>query len=113
MRVRLPNKLGEQHWVEMHAQALQGPDGGADGFITKFRGVDERVRIESELEQRARFDDLTGAAEAGRGDQPPDARSVESASRRGDWGVLFIDIDEFKGVNDRRGHATGDDVCER
>lgn len=68
----------------------------------------ERFALQSELAHAARYDELTGL---------PNRRlfqdRIQSAfarCRRGHTGgaLLFIDLDDFKGVNDRHGHAVGD-----
>ncbi|MDF0544817.1 GGDEF domain-containing protein [Sphingobium sp. H39-3-25] len=66
--------------------------------------------LDQELFQLAKQDPLTGVAnrrvmwDAGR-------RAV-AAAERGNWttGILMMDVDHFKSVNDRFGHCVGDDV---
>ncbi|GAA4012961.1 bifunctional diguanylate cyclase/phosphodiesterase [Actimicrobium antarcticum] len=73
-----------------------------------MRDSTERIRTEREIHQLAFFDALT---------ELPNRRLLldrlslllASAQRSGEiGGVLFIDLDHFKNVNDARGHATGD-----
>ena len=70
----------------------------------------ERNRRESRLERLARRDPLTGLPHRGAIDEEIGA-SIEHAKRTGrDGAVLFCDVDGFKHVNDRNGHAAGDEV---
>ncbi|RDS84098.1 bifunctional diguanylate cyclase/phosphodiesterase [Dyella psychrodurans] len=69
-----------------------------------------RLEMESQLQQLAWFDSLTGLPnriqlqrEAGR----ILAHAKQNAS---DFATLFIDLDRFKRVNDTQGHAVGDEV---
>ena len=66
---------------------------------------------EQALERRARFDDLTGLVN--RSEMLERFRLLlTSRPRRVPMAVLFIDIDEFKRINDRYGHAGGDCVLK-
>lgn len=70
----------------------------------------ERVR---ELERLAITDALTGLLNR-RGFEAEMSRAVAAAARYGEHGVLiYVDLDGFKPVNDRYGHAAGDAVLGR
>ena len=84
--------------------------GQADGALLRraLRHAIERKRVERELSQLARLDPLTGL---------PNrllfrdrlAQAVRRLDRQDHVvALIFIDLDGFKGVNDRYGHATGD-----
>jgi diguanylate cyclase (GGDEF)-like protein len=110
LRVRVADRTGTYRWIELHSQLYHDPDGREDGVLSTFRVVDAEVAVERELERRARFDDLTGVLKR---DEAIDRLTELGRHQRspGDaCGVLFVDIDEFKTVNDRWGHAAGDAV---
>ncbi len=81
-------------------------DSGVRGIVVNYRDITERKGLERELERRANHDPLTGLPN----------RSVfmdrlERALAPGGLGltaVLFVDLDDFKAVNDSRGHDAGD-----
>jgi diguanylate cyclase (GGDEF)-like protein len=68
----------------------------------------ERQRLLLEMHRRALVDELTGVLNR-RGFEEQMAREMKLARRRGrPMALLFVDIDEFKSINDEFGHAEGD-----
>lgn len=72
--------------------------------------ITEKKRSDAEIWHRANFDPLTGLANRGLCLDRL-TRSLAHARRSGNRvGVLFIDLDGFKNVNDSLGHAAGDEL---
>ncbi|WP_234372332.1 putative bifunctional diguanylate cyclase/phosphodiesterase, partial [Streptomyces noursei] len=105
-RIECRFRSGTGDWlnVESTVNRHQG------GLIFNSRDVTERVRLQAQLQHNAEHAPLT--------DLPNRAlftrrvRQALSGRRAGDAGtaVLFIDLDGFKGVNDRLGHQAGDEL---
>ena len=73
----------------------------------------ELARVHAELERTARIDPLTGAGNRRR--LYEDLQAVRSDIDRSGttYGLMELDLDHFKGINDRLGHLAGDDVLRR
>ncbi|MDQ3934931.1 MAG: GGDEF domain-containing protein [Actinomycetota bacterium] len=82
------------------------------GFVVAF--LRQRVtRLLSTLARAARVDPLTGILNRG-GFEERFVQELERARRNGESVALLVaDIDRFKQINDRFGHAAGDDVLAR
>jgi len=70
--------------------------------------VTELRRAERELEHRANHDSLTGLVNRHRLQVELQAAIDRAADEGGGLALLYIDLDGFKRVNDRAGHAVGD-----
>ena len=82
-------------------------------FVMVLWDMTERRQLEAELRRMAETDPLTGLAN--RRAFFDKAEVAFAGSRAGQWAlsVLVIDIDHFKTINDRFGHAAGDEVIRK
>jgi predicted signal transduction protein with EAL and GGDEF domain len=77
------------------------------GAVLLFEDVTDRQIAEAKIHQLARFDTLTGLpTRAFLHDQTEAA--LAALKRRGPFAILFVDLDDFKQVNDTLGHTCGD-----
>ena len=97
-----------QLWTEVKASVEFAADGTIAGYHGISRNITERRRMEEQIRQLAFHDTLTGL---------PNRRllmdrlqqTIAACRRNGSHAaLLFIDLDNFKPLNDRYGHNAGD-----
>jgi diguanylate cyclase (GGDEF)-like protein/PAS domain S-box-containing protein len=84
--------------------------GGARYILSIFRDIDERKRLENELEHQAHTDALTGVANRRHFLDAVGEQLRRSRETGGNSVFMMLDIDHFKRVNDHYGHQLGDSV---
>lgn len=111
--VYLRHKDGHRTPVLVRASPIKNEKGRIIGAVEIFSDNSARTDLEhklEELQKLALLDPLTGLGNRRYAELTLHARLDEM--RRYDWnfGVLFMDIDSFKKINDTHGHETGDKV---
>ncbi len=101
-------KAGELVDVAMHVAPLMVA-GDKAGFVLTYRDIGERKQVEAKLQHDAMHDVLTGLPNRALFKDRL-ALALNRRARRRDQGcgVLFLDLDHFKEINDSLGHAAGD-----
>jgi diguanylate cyclase (GGDEF)-like protein/PAS domain S-box-containing protein len=92
----------------MSIRTLLRQSGEVSGAITSVVDVTDSARAREDLEKRATFDALTGVH-----NRSSILGALERELERDDaakTGVVYVDLDKFKSVNDTLGHAAGDEL---
>jgi diguanylate cyclase (GGDEF)-like protein/PAS domain S-box-containing protein len=106
---RIVRRDGSRATGELTVSMVEDPD-GVRLIFGQLRDVTERRELQRQLEHRSLHDPLTGLA-----NRELFADRVGLAHRRNTryghgLAVAFVDLDDFKTVNDALGHAAGDDL---
>jgi diguanylate cyclase (GGDEF)-like protein/PAS domain S-box-containing protein len=107
-------RLGERSVpVECSAAPIRDRAGERVGWVVVLRDVSQREQLERQLSHQASHDSLTGLANRRAFDQHL-AHALDSARSRGaQHALLYIDLDQFKVVNDTCGHLAGDELLKQ
>ncbi len=101
-------KNGELYWEEAQIAPVKTPDGVVTHYVAIKSDVSERKLLESQVRNLAFYDPLT---------QLPNRRmlgdrlnqAIAAAKRNSLYcALMFLDLDNFKPLNDSRGHDIGD-----
>ncbi len=102
-------RSADQRWVSVTTRRLSRP--GPDGtplVLAVVHDVTEQWTARARLDRMARHDPLTGLMN--RGELLRRLAAIDPSSQGPLVGVIFLDLDGFKLVNDTRGHQVGDEL---
>jgi len=100
-------------WAFCHVTLARDELGKPQYFYSQYQDITGRKRVEQELAHQALHDSLTGLPNrALLGDRL--IQGLAGSRRRGlQLGVMFLDLDRFKVVNDSLGHTGGDTLLRQ
>jgi diguanylate cyclase (GGDEF)-like protein/PAS domain S-box-containing protein len=101
-------KNGELFPVWLTITALLDVDGGVRNYVGAFSDITQYKKAEEEIHNLAFYDYLTGLPNRRLLLDRLQQALVASARHNLHGAILFIDLDNFKVLNDTRGHAVGD-----
>lgn len=106
-------KNGEVYPEWLSVSAIRDPSGTITHFLGIFSDISERKASEERIERLAHYDPLTELPNRTLlADRLAQAILAAQRSKR-KVAVLFLDLDRFKWVNDRFGHAVGDQLLQQ
>lgn len=107
-QARVLSASGRQLHTEVHSRIVDSIHG--EVVVSVIRDITDRVLAEETIRHLAFHDTLTGLANRTLLEERLH-QALASADRHGDTvGVVYLDLDDFKPVNDSLGHAMGDRV---
>ena len=112
-QLTLTARDGAEYGIEESSSLIQSDHGELLGRVLVVRDVTAQRRMTSEMRYRATHDLLTGLVNRAEFETRL-GRTLEKAKRDSQkHALLFIDLDQFKLVNDACGHAGGDQLLRQ
>ncbi len=109
----LVNRRGLEYSIEDSAAPIRSSEGEVLGAVLVFHDVSEQRRLSREMTYRASHDPLTGLLNRAEFDRR--LQRIFETARESDTSnvLLYVDLDQFKIVNDTCGHAVGDTLLKK
>jgi diguanylate cyclase (GGDEF)-like protein len=101
---------GQDRWLSVSYVPLHAADGAVEGFVGVLNDISPQRREEQRLLHLSQVDSLTGTL-----NRAGLLAVLEQKIRAGEgelMALLYIDLDQFKPVNDAHGHPVGDEVLK-
>jgi diguanylate cyclase (GGDEF)-like protein/PAS domain S-box-containing protein len=110
VELRLRHRDGAYRWIEVAGTNMLG-DPAVGAIVANFRDVTERKALEEQLSHQAFHDSLTSLANRALLLDRIEHALETTRGRRGDrLALIYLDLDDFKTVNDGLGHEAGDTI---
>lgn len=84
----------------------------AEGYVLVLRNFTQRRQLEQQLQQRANTDPLTGTMNRAAFEERLQQVAASIKRSGGSHALAFVDLDQFKIVNDTAGHHAGDELLK-
>ncbi|MBS0387785.1 MAG: EAL domain-containing protein [Proteobacteria bacterium] len=105
-------KNGEVIWVSENAHVRRSSVDGSVCYEGTLEDITDRRVYQAQIERQANYDALTGLANRTLLNGRLHQAISRAADHAGEIAVVFIDLDQFKFINDTYGHALGDGLLQ-
>ena len=107
-RIALPNAT--VRWIQLQAEILRDASEGQAGLAGTVQDVTERYLAQDRIRYLAYYDSLTRLPNRTLFCEQLERAVLRAPRSSGRLAVMFVDLDNFKRVNDTLGHSVGDQI---
>ncbi|TGN41785.1 bifunctional diguanylate cyclase/phosphodiesterase [Marinobacter confluentis] len=108
--VNSARKNGERFWEQLIVTPIKASDGEVTGYLILGEDISIRKRYEQQLLRQANYDILTGLPNRMLALDRLKLALAQARRENTLVGVMFLDLDNFKHINDTLGHDAGDNL---
>jgi diguanylate cyclase (GGDEF)-like protein len=101
---------GDLIWISLKAQCICDRRGDLLRVIGVITNIDSEKKLNMQLQSSASYDFLSQLYNRPTFDRELTRELTRTASPR--LGIIFVDVDDFKNINDKYGHSVGDEVLK-
>ena len=109
----LISRGGEKYGIEHSASPIRSDRGEVLGLVLVFHDVTEQRRVAGEMSYRAKHDALTGLVNRHEFESRLRGLLQHARDESREHALLYLDLDQFKLVNDACGHGIGDQLLQQ
>ena len=109
----LISRTGEEFAVEDNAAPIRDGRGQISGAILVFRDVTAPRQMQKQIGWQASHDPLTGLANRREFEALLERSLASAREQRKQHALLYLDLDQFKVINDTCGHMAGDELLKQ
>jgi|GEM_PF-1179127 len=102
----------QQQWFSFSISKMSIENDLDESFIIITQNITERKKAEARLYKQAYFDSLTGLPNRRNSSVLLQKELVQARKENSEVALIYLDLDNFKSVNDRFGHAIGDQLLQ-
>lgn len=109
----LVSRSGREYYIEDSAAPIRNYEGDVIGAVLVFHDVTKTRSMSRQLAWQASHDSLTGLLNRNQFEAHLQRALVDASKHHMQRALLYIDLDQFKLVNDTCGHVAGDELLRQ
>jgi diguanylate cyclase (GGDEF)-like protein/PAS domain S-box-containing protein len=111
--VNYRKKDGEPYWAFESVSFIKDMNGEVIHYLATHRDISKEHQLSEQLSFQASHDDLTGLVNRREFEIHIDKLLLSAKEAKAEHALCFIDLDQFKIVNDTCGHVAGDELLRQ